>query len=93
VRVLEAKFHPGSKTGQTSVVVGRILCDGPRAVIEPAPISAAAVAPFERASVYDKLESLVGSAVGDTFYALLALRSGYWSFAEAPGRDDQPKAA
>jgi hypothetical protein len=47
------------------------------------------VRPFERINLLDKLEFLVGSAVGDTFHALVTLRSGFWSFVEVPGRDDR----
>ena len=37
VRVLEARFHPGSKSERGTVVVGRVLCDGRAARIEPVP--------------------------------------------------------
>jgi hypothetical protein len=83
VKVLEARFHPGSKSGQMSVVVARVHCDGSRTSIVPAPVSAAAVAPFEPVSLLDKLGFMVGSTVGDPFHALRSLRSGFWSFVEA----------
>ena len=35
VRVLEARFHPGSKSGQGVVVVARVFCEGRTARIEP----------------------------------------------------------
>jgi len=54
---------------------------------------AEAVAPFDPVSVYDKLELLVGAAVGDTFHALLTFQHRFWSFVEAPERRDQPRAA
>jgi hypothetical protein len=93
MRVLEARFHARSKSDAMGVVVGRILCDGTRASIEPAPLSAAAVAPFDRVMLLDKLEFLVGSAVGDTFHSLSALKSGYWSFVEVPDNGHHPRAA
>lgn len=71
-----------------SVVVARVHCDEVRASIQPAPVSAAAVAPFEPASLLDKLGFIVGSAVGDPFHALLAVRSGFWSFVEARDHDN-----
>ena len=93
VRVLEARFHPGSKSGQAAVVVARVLCDGRTARIEPVPVGPDKVKPFEPVTLLDKLEFLVGSTVGDTFHALVALRSGFWSFVEVPGRDDHAGAA
>ena len=92
MRVLEARFYPGSKSAQVSVVVGRLLCDGARAIIEPTPFSAAAVAPFDPVSVLDKLEYMIGSVVGDPFAALIAHRSGFWAFVEAAERGDHPIA-
>ena len=92
MRVLEARFYPGSKSAQVSVVVGRLLCDGPRAIIEPTPFSSAAVAPFDPVSVLDKLEYMIGSVVGDRFNALIAHRSKFWAFVEAAERGDQATA-
>jgi hypothetical protein len=50
------------------------------------------VKPFEPTNLLDELEFVVGSAVGDTFRALAALRDGSWSFVEVPGRDGHPGA-
>lgn len=93
VRILEARFHPGSKSEPRTVVVGRVLCDGRTARIDPVPFRLEKVKPFERTNLLDKLEFLVGSTVGDTFHALIALRSGFWSFVEVPGRGDHAGVA
>lgn len=93
VRVLEARFHPGSKSEPRTVVVGRVLCDGRTARIEPVPFGLEKVRPFQPTNLLNKLEFLVGSTVGDTFHALVAVRSGFWSFVEVPGRDDHAGVA
>jgi hypothetical protein len=92
-KILEARFYPGSKAGLASVVVGRVFCEGTTAQIEPRPIRAETVHPFEPVALYDKLEFLVGSAIGDRFHSLLRLRSGFWSFVEVPGDDGRAGAA
>jgi hypothetical protein len=85
VRVLEARFHPDSKSRQHAVVVGRVLCEGRTARIEPVSFPPEMVKPFEPIKLLDELEFVVGSAVGDTFHALVALRGDSWSFVEVPG--------
>ena len=75
------------------MVVARVFCEGRTARIEPVPVAPEAVEPFEPIDLLDKLEFLAGSAVGDTFHALVALRSGFWSFVEVAGRDDHPGPA
>ena len=82
VRLLEARFHPGSKSAPSAVIVGRVSCDGRVALVEPLPFQAEAVKPFEPIALFHKLEFLVASAVGDTFQALVTLRSAFWSFVE-----------
>jgi hypothetical protein len=90
VRILEARFHPASKSGQGFVIVGRIRCDQQRATIEPTEVRPDAVKPFDATRLHQKLEFLVTSVTGDPFRSLLALKSEYWSFAEVPsdGEDD-----
>src|SRR5690349_18542565 len=61
VRVLEARFHPTSRSNPAFVVVGRVLCDGARATIERADVPAAKVRPFDALRLYEKLEFLVMS--------------------------------
>jgi len=70
-----------------------VLCDGRTARIQPVAFGLEQVRPFERTNILDKLEFLVGSTVGDTFHALIAVRSGFWSFVEVPGRDDHAGVA
>jgi hypothetical protein len=82
VRVLQARFHPATKSGPTSVVVGRVICDGTRATVERVDVKAATVKPFDSARLHEKLEFLVMSVVGDAARGLLQLTSGYWSFVE-----------
>lgn len=87
VRILEARFHPASKSRPGFVIVGRVRCEPHRASIEPADIRADAVKPFDSTRLHQKLEFLVASVAGDPFRSLMALRSEYWSFAEAPSDD------
>jgi hypothetical protein len=86
MRILEARFHPDSKSGPSSIPVGRVFCDGPVARIQPLRIRPEMVAPFETPALFDRLEALVGAAVGDTFHALVRLESGSWSFVEVQAR-------
>jgi hypothetical protein len=92
MRILEARFHPDSKSGGGSIVVGRVHCEGRVGKIETYPLRPEAVTPFEPTALFDKLEFLVGSAVGDTFHALLRLKSGFWSFEEVPPREPRARA-
>jgi hypothetical protein len=84
VHVLEARFHPASKSGVGFVVVGRVICDERRASIEHVEVAPHTVKPFDASKLREKLEFLVMSAVGDPFRGLLELRSGFWSFVELP---------
>jgi hypothetical protein len=95
VRLLEARFHPSTKSERGFVVVGRIICDQNRASIQRAEVPPAAVKPFDSAKLHDKLEFLVTSVAGDPFRGLLALRSGFWSFVELPAPEGRggPEAA
>jgi hypothetical protein len=82
VRVLQARFHPATKSGRTIVVVGLVICDGSRARIERIDVSPAAVKPFDSTRLHKKLEFIVMTVVGDSARGLLQLASGYWSFVE-----------
>jgi len=84
VRILEARFHPSSKTGRSVVSVGRVICDGSRATIVPVNVSPMAVRPFDAARLREKLEFLVMSFPRDVCGGLLQLRSEFWSFVELP---------
>ncbi len=84
VRILEARFHPSSKSGRGVVNVGRILCDGDRVTIAPVVVSALAVRPFDAKRLQAKLEFLVMSFPRDAYRGLLQLRSDFWSFVELP---------
>jgi hypothetical protein len=84
VRILEARFHPSSKTGRSVVSVGRVVCDGDRARIVTASVSPTAVRPFDASRLREKLEFLVMSFPRDVCAGLLQLRSEFWSFVELP---------
>ena len=86
MRVLEARFHPTSKSNPSFVVVGRVRCEGSRATIERADVPHAAVRPFDAAKLHEKLEFLVMSVLGDRARGLLELQSGFWSFVETSTR-------
>jgi hypothetical protein len=84
VRILEVRFHPRSKSGREAVVVGRVLCEGRAARVEPVSIAPEAVKPFDSLALFCNLQLLVASVVGDPFHELAGLRSGFWSFVEVP---------
>jgi hypothetical protein len=88
VKMLEARFHPASKSSRGFVIVGRIHCDQHPASIERAAISPGAAKPFDSAQLYEKLEFLVTSVARNPRRELLELRSGFWSFVELPDTDD-----
>jgi hypothetical protein len=89
VRILEARFHPSSKTGRSVVSVGRVIWDGSRATIVPVNVSPTAVRPFDAARLREKLEFLVMSFPRDVCGGLLQLRSEFWSFVELPPSTSQ----
>ena len=82
MRILEARFHPGSKARDGSVAVGRVLCDDDRVSIEPVEIPKRAVQPFDSEALLSKLRFLADSAVPHPFDMLVHLRSNFWSFVE-----------
>ena len=84
VRILEARFHPGSKSGSGFVVVGRVFCDQHPISIERIAIAPGTTEPFDAARLYDKLEFLVISVARDPYRELLELRSGFWSLVQLP---------
>jgi hypothetical protein len=86
VRVLEARFHPASKSGGEFVVVGLVSCAGRRASITRFGIAPDAVKPFDASRLHEKLEFLVMSVAGDPARGLLELRSGFWSFVETAAK-------
>jgi hypothetical protein len=86
VRLLEARFHPGSKAGREVVIVGRVSCEGRRTIIQPAEVPPRAVRPFDASRLVEKLRFLVTSSGPDPAAELLKLRSDFWSFREiTPG--------
>ena len=83
MRILEARFHPSSKSNGTSFVsVGRVLCTAAGVTIEPVEVPPLAVRPFDPRRLQDKLEFLVMSFARDACSSLLGLRSEFWSFVE-----------
>jgi hypothetical protein len=88
VRILEARFHPGSKSAGGFVVIGRVFCDQRPITIERIAIAPGTAAPFDPPRLYDKLEFLVLSVARDPCRELLGLRSGFWSFVQLPSAGD-----
>jgi hypothetical protein len=86
MRVLEARFHPCRKARGPFVVVARILCRRPRAVVEAAPSGADEPALPRQETMLQKLEYLVARTGRDTFHRLLDLRSDFWSFVDVTQR-------
>ena len=81
MRVLEARFNVQHKTGAVTVVVGRVLCDGRQAVIEPAPATAT-VQHLDQSAMLTKLRFLVEASLPMPFERLRQLKSDFWSFVE-----------
>ncbi len=85
MRVLEARFHPYKKNGDRAVVIGRVLCDGRRAVVEPARVEPSALngaSGFDLDAALAKLSFLVQTSVPEPFNKLQEIRSDFWSFVE-----------
>src|SRR2546430_17623073 len=76
MRVLEARFHPRTKTSGSFVVVGRVYVNGHRAWIEEPAVEDAAL------PMLDKLLYLVRSSEPQPFERLTQLDSEVWSFGE-----------
>ena len=88
MHVLEARFHPWSKSSPTFVPMGRILCKDDGASVEKLAVTAGAVRPFDRDRLYSQLNWLVVSAI-DPARDLLQARSKFWSFVELSPSDGQ----
>ncbi|HEY3355333.1 MAG TPA: hypothetical protein VGQ83_18940 [Polyangia bacterium] len=82
MRVLEARFYPDKRPSERFLVVGRVFCDGRRAVVAPvlAPGSPDPGLPAR----LTKLNYLVHSAGWRPYKRLVTLESEYWSFVEIP---------
>jgi hypothetical protein len=94
VRVLEARFHPATRSGDGFVVVGRVIfVDQSRVSIERVEVPRAAVRPFDSERLHEKLDFLVNSMVGDRARALLALQSVFWSFVDTQDTGGGPRSA
>jgi hypothetical protein len=95
MRVLEARFHPSSKSGRNVVSVGRVICTAGRVTIESVEVPPASVRPFDASRLREKLAFLVTSFANDTCVGLLQLRSEFWSFVEVEpsAYGDGPPAA
>jgi hypothetical protein len=83
MRVLEARFHPGQRSGQGFVVVGRLVWRGERRseppIVEPAPSLDHLARPT---TMLSKLHYLVSLTAPESFERLQALRSRFWSFVD-----------
>jgi hypothetical protein len=89
MRVLEARFHTGTKGSGEFIVVGHVVWDGEHAgpVVQP---STELLMRSEPATVLSKLQYLVSLNGRESFDRLQVLRSQFWSFVEvnlvpAPG--------
>ena len=82
MRILEARFHPRSKSTPSYVVVGRVVCHGARASLELETVRSHSLEPFDWEGLLKKLECLIEAAHPDPAKGLLGLKSEFWSFAE-----------
>jgi hypothetical protein len=81
MRVLEARFHPRKRDGASTIIVGRVYCDGETTRVESSNGSSNAPITFQEAMV-EKLRYLVRSCGLRPYDGLRKLRSDYWSFVE-----------
>ena len=88
MHVLEARFHPLSKSGPSFVTMGRVLCKERGASLEKVQVPPGALKPFDPERLYSQLNWLVGSAT-DPARDLLQARSKFWSFVEISPADSQ----
>lgn len=89
MRTLVAKFHPASKSSPIAVTVGRVVCDGKRAFVEPTEIKSRAIRPFDPVRLVEKLQFLVTATAVDVYEELLQFHSEFWSFEEgSPNEGD-----
>lgn len=80
VRVLEARFHPHGQASEF-IVIGRIFCRTPWAILEVAPEFEASVPEMSSAdSIISNLAYLTVMARPRPFEGLLSLENRYWSF-------------
>ena len=87
MRTLVAKFHPARRSSSAAVTVGRVICDGKHAFLEPTEINSRAIQPFDPVRLAEKLQFLVASTAVDAYRELLQLRSEFWSFEETAAND------
>jgi hypothetical protein len=80
MHVLEARFHPEKRPHPRFLIVGRVFCDGRRAVI--APVAVAGGVDPSLPAMLEKLRYLVRTAGWRPYRRLLALESDYWSFVD-----------
>ena len=87
-RVLLARFHPFADDSEV-VAVGRIVCEGERAWIEPIDKEGFFAT---SAGMLAKLRYLIERAGPSPFERLPALRSRFWSFVEIDPERKEPDA-
>lgn len=80
VRFLRVRFHPGSKTQQSSVVVAFLACDRAKIVVHLQDFETHRVRPFDPLALRAKLEFLVRHAQPQPYERLQRLKSQFWSF-------------
>jgi hypothetical protein len=86
--VLLARFHPFADDSQI-VVVGRVICVGTEAWLDPASLAGLFAAP---ASMILKLRYLIERSAPEPFERLRGLRSQFWSFVDVTNAGATPDA-
>ena len=84
MRTLEARFHPTGEA-RSFLVVGRVLCDGPRFSVQ---IEEHLPSPLPRRAVLSNLKYIAAMSVPRPFDFLRALDNRFWSFVEVGGDRD-----
>lgn len=82
MRALEARFHRRHCGRESTIVVGRVLCEGDWAVIQPA-ASVDGPETFNQEAALTKLRFLVAASLPRPYERLQMLKSEYWSFVSA----------
>lgn len=90
MHVLEARFHPLSRSDRAFVTMGRVLCKEDGASVEKIQVASKDVRPFDPDRLYSQLNWLVISAI-DPARDLLQARSEFWSFVEVSRPDGQDR--
>ncbi len=81
MKALEARYHPTGEA-HSFVVVGHVLCDGPRFIVQ---VDEHLSSPLPRPSVLSNLKYIAAMSAPHPFEFLRAIDNRFWSFVEVSG--------